>query len=45
MLNLIRYYIWIYLDVISRNPDMDDDNGYLSECLYAWNCCCLLINL
>ena len=28
MLNLIRYYIWMYLDIVSRTPDMDDGDGF-----------------
>lgn len=45
MLNLIRYYIWMYLEVVSRTPDMDDNDGYLSECIHDWDCCCIFINL
>lgn len=36
MLNLIRFYVSQYLDVISRKPDMNDGDGYLSECMDDW---------
>lgn len=45
MLNLIRYYIWMYLEVASRTPDMDDNDGYLSECLDDWETAIHLINM
>ena len=33
MLNLIRFYITCYLNVLSRTPAMDDSDGYLFECM------------
>jgi len=45
MINLIRYYIHEYLEVASRTPAMDDNDGYLSQSIDDYHTCIHYINM